>query len=376
MVITELDIGGAEKAFVQIAIGLKNLGWEVEVLSLRNRGPLSEPLKTARIPVDALNCGGFWDFRSIIRLRRHLKQFAPHAILSFLHQANIAGRIAGRIAGVPVIVSGIRVADRRLSLAITERLTAHLADHFVAVSNSVAETHRKYCGIAFNRMSVILNGVDVDSIRMTPATSRDSLGLSSDDTVLLFAGRLTAQKAPLDLLRAYSELSTETRKNVKLLFVGEGPLRSALENLIHREQLSDCVRLLGWRADAVGIMKAADLLVLPSHWEGLPNVLLEARAAGLPVIAASADGVREAMSGLDTEACLYPAGDVDCLKKLLEEYLHSPQMAAGQNCDSPQVVPCKEFTWSDAIRQYHQLLTRLCESAIPPANVRKRNSKI
>ena len=105
--ITELDPGGAERALVRIAVGLRELGWEVNVVSLRDAGSLASPLRAADIPVRALECGGFLDIRAVLRLRQVLKEQQTRLLVCFLHQANIVGRIAGRLAGVPVVVSGI-----------------------------------------------------------------------------------------------------------------------------------------------------------------------------------------------------------------------------------------------------------------------------
>ena len=141
MVITELDIGGAEKAFVRLAHGLAFSGWSVRVICLRGPGPLGQELQDREIPVEYLNCRGFADVRAPFRLATSLRKQRPDIVLSFLHQANVASRIACRLAGVAVQVSGIRVADRRLFVMLTERLTAHWTTHCVAVSEHVATAH-------------------------------------------------------------------------------------------------------------------------------------------------------------------------------------------------------------------------------------------
>ena len=126
MAITELDVGGAERAFVQIAIGLKSRGWDVNVISLRDAGPLAETLRQAGIQVDALHCGGPADFRAIGRMKHALQKNLPAVLLTFLHQANMVGRIAAKRANVKNVICGVRVADRRWSVRIPEMLTKHL----------------------------------------------------------------------------------------------------------------------------------------------------------------------------------------------------------------------------------------------------------
>lgn len=369
MAITELDAGGAEKAFVRIACGLHDRGWNVQVVSLRDRGPLAKQLDQSGIPVHALGCGSFADLRGIFRLSRLLRGANADVLLTFLHQANIFGRIAGRRAGISTIVSGIRVADRRRVVAITERLTRCCVDHYVAVSQSVARLHATLCGIPAERMSVILNGVDLPSLYSVPPTSRAALGLRDNERVLLFAGRLSAQKAPMDLLNAFSTLNPELRATCRLLFVGEGPLHVPLEKEIKSLQLHEQVRLLGWRSDVIGIMKIADLLVLPSHWEGLPNVVLEATALGLPVIGSDVDGIRDLLADTCTPPQsanrLFPAGDIQALSQLLEEFM-SHSVRRSETPESSQTLFAKAFTWESIVDSYAVLLDNL---------VRRRNSR-
>ena len=175
MAITELDVGGAERAFVRIAIGLKSLGWCVRVISLRNAGPLAEPLLQSGISVVPLQCGGAADLRAIRRMKHALLNNPPSVLLTFLHQANIVGRLAAKGAGVRTVVCGVRVADRRWSVRIPEWLTKWHVSQYVAVSRAVAKVHRDWCGIAPNRFETIYNGVDLGKIDAAVAVLRSKL---------------------------------------------------------------------------------------------------------------------------------------------------------------------------------------------------------
>lgn len=351
LAITELDPGGAEKAFVRIALGLSQRNWTVHVVSLRDRGALAETLAAAGISVTALNCGGAMDLRAITRLSRLLQQQRPDALLTFLHQANLVGRLAGQWAGIPLIVSGVRVADRRTAVSWPERLTKRYVDHYVAVSAAVAATHGELCRIPSETMSVIRNGVDVAAIRQAPPVSRESLGLRQEDQVVLFVGRLTQQKAPGNLLAAFGALPTEIRNRARLVFVGEGPLKQSLAAEIRAAGLEDRVSLSGWRPDVAGIMKSCDVLVLPSLWEGQPNVVAEALAAGLRVIASDVDGVRELLGNSPRNALVIP-GDVPSLTTRLAAFLQRP--AGELQAEALPELP----SWEATTHQYDQLLRR------------------
>lgn len=375
MAITELDVGGAERAFVRIAIGLKSRGWSVRVISLRNAGPLAEPLLQAGISVEALECDGAADVRALHRMKLALRQHPPTVLLTFLHQANIVGRLAAKRAGVRNVVCGVRVADRRWSARIPEWLTQRHVTHYVAVSRSVARIHEELCGIAPERVQTIYNGVDLKSIDAAVAVSRSELQCNEDDRVILCVGRLNPQKAPLDVVNAFDELRRLDplgHAHRKLVFVGDGPLKPALEKLIRKKRLEDQVRLLGWRSDVVSIMKAATVLVLASKWEGLPNVILESQAAGLPVVASAVDGCLEVIDDGQTGR-LFPSGDTRRLAHILQELFESkngsthPQRVtlARLASNARRFADC--FSWEKCVAEYDAMLRKLQSAESVPS---------
>ena len=368
MAITELDVGGAEQAFVKIAIGLQARGWAVNVLSLRDAEPLAEPLRQAGISVEALHCGGPADLRAIGRMKHALLKNPPAVLLTFLHQANIVGRLAAKRAGVKTVICGVRVADRRWSVRIPEAITKHLATHYVAVSRSVAKVHRQLCGIAPRRITTIYNGVDLDAVDAAVALPRPELRCTADDQVILCVGRLTHQKSPLDVVEAFSklrELDPIGHQHRKLVFVGEGPLKLALQTLIQKKQLHEHVHLLGWRSDVASVMKSSTVLVLASRWEGLPNVILEAQAAGLPVGASAVDGCQEVIED-GVNGLLFPAGDTAALASMLRDLLGpgNSSNTAAKRMRSRLLSSAREFvesrfSWEKSVAEYDKLLKKL-----------------
>lgn len=349
--ITELDPGGAEKALVRVAIGLQKLGWHVSVVSLRNAGELARPLQAAGIQVHALSCGGFLDVRAVFRLRRLLAQQKPDVLLCFLHQANIAGRLAGWLAGVRTVVSGIRVADRRSSVIWTDRCSRRLSRHYVAVSRHVAEVHARLCGIPASQMSVIHNGVEIPRSRAQPVRRED------EPFRILFVGRLTAQKRPQDLVAAVSQLPQDKQQRLIVDVLGDGELRATLQQQIADNQLSQVIHLHGYRSDVEDWMTQADLLVLPSAWEGLPNVVLEAMACGLPVIASDVDGVAEVLDD-GSSGWLVPAGDVTALSAAIDRVTDDAELRQVVSARAFEDVQ-QRFCWDKTIRDYDHLLRRL-----------------
>ena len=353
--INELDLGGAEKALVRFAKGLKASGWSVIVVSLRDSGILSQALSDSGIAVLALGAGARHYVRPACRLARLLRQERPAVLVCFLNQANIVGRVAARFAGVPVVVSGVRVADRRKFVCWGERLTWRLCDRHIAVSYSVAELHGKLCGIPRDRFSVIPNGVQI------PERGRPERNPDDEKFRILFVGRLTRQKAPIHLLQALHQLPTELRDRVEMNYVGDGELRDTVIEQSRAMGLDRVVNIRGQQSDVLWWMHSSDLLVLPSEWEGLPNVVLEAMAAGLPVIATRVDGVPELIHDAYT-GWLVNAGDTAALAKKIAEVAQDPANR-DRVARAATLFVRQKFSWDSAIGAFEKLLIQLTDVA-------------
>ena len=353
MVITELDVGGAEKAFVKIAIGLKQMGWQVNAVSLRDAGLLTAELTSAGIPVEALNCGGFLDFRAIFRLRSHLKKSLPTVLLSFLHQANIAGRLAACGLSIPLVVSGVRVADIRPSVKWPERWTRCCVHKFIANSSHAAETHSRLCGIPVADFCAIPNGVDIQGIQQIQPIDRAEIGIDRGDVLFAFIGRLTTQKSPLAFLEAFLRMTREI-PSCSAVLVGDGPMKQELNQFVEHHQLKSRVRMVGFRSDAIAILRAADALILPSVWEGMPNVVMEAMAAGVPVIASGVDGNRELLAGGLAKQTFAP-NDPTALVELMKATVEA-KLAGDATVQELQLSVIKEFTWDRCVSAYDRIL--------------------
>ncbi len=296
--ITELDPGGAERQLVQLVTHLDRTIFEPEVVALSGEGELVVPLRRAGIPVICLNAKRRWDASVIFRLQRHFRRSKPDLVQTFLFHANIAGRFAARMAGVRRVVCGIRVAERQKRWRLyLDRATEWLVDRHVCVSRDVAQFSRTEGRLPAAKLVVIPNAVNVEAITEITPADLSELGFAGDDQLILFVGRLTDQKDPLKLLSAFREIVNDF-PHAKLLFVGCGPLEADLRR--EAAALGERVRFAGQRADVPALMKSASCLALPSRWEGMPNVVLEAMAAGLPVVATAAEGVAELL-GTDGE---------------------------------------------------------------------------
>lgn len=359
--ITELDPGGAERALVQLVRRLDRSRWAPVVYCLAGSAPLAAELRKRGVPVNCLGGGGAGSLLVLPRLASRLRRQRPVLLQTFLYHANIVGRIAARIAGVPRVVAGIRVAEKRSRFRLwLDRATDRLVDRHVCVSEAVARFSIEQGKLPTDKVVVIPNGVDADLFRTASPADLTEFGIPPDSRTVLFVGRLDPQKGPIDLLRAFARLS-QGRDDVHLLMVGEGPLRGEVEASVESRGLSGRVHLAGWRDDVPRLMKAADCLALSSHWEGMPNVVLEAMAAGLPVVATNVDGVAELLDGegkSGERGLLVPAGDHDSLARAIERTLSRSNRVMDMATSAQDHVK-EQLTWEACGVAFERLYAEL-----------------
>ena len=371
--ITDLDAGGAERALVEIVTRLDRTKWEPRVFCLGSPGELCRPLAEAGIEAVCLGARRAWHIRILPRLVRELRYFRPVLLQTWLYHANIAGRIAARMARVPRVVAGIRVAERRGRRRLRiDKATQWIVDHNVCVSQSVAEFSIREGGLKPDKVSVIRNGVDFERFASAQPADLTRFGIPAESRTVVFVGRLDPQKNPLALVTAMERLRLRF-SDVHALVVGEGTLRPELERDVTARGLDEIVHLAGWQSNVPELMRAAYVLAVPSRWEGLANVALEAMAAGLPVVATDVEGVREVVVSGRT-GVIVPAGSVQDLAEGLALLLGPPEMGAAMRRESQRIVR-EGFTWERAASEYEALYGRLLESGSRGAlRTRRRKS--
>jgi len=294
LVTNGLGRGAAEAQLLRLARMLVARGDEVGILSILPAVECSEA-DGLDVPVATLDPGRrARSARAIASGSRILKEWAPDTLISFVYQANVLGRVAGRLAGVPTIVSSIRnehFGGRRRETVL--RCTDGLATVTTTNSTAVARSLIDRRVVPADRLAVVPNGLDTTVYRPDQsrrAAVRATLGLRHDAFLWLSVGRLHDQNDHATLLRALTRL---TLAQPTVAIAGDGPLREPLETLAKQLRVNRSVRFLGLRADVPELLRAADGLVLSSTHEGSPNVILEAMATGVPVVATAVGGVPE-----------------------------------------------------------------------------------
>jgi glycosyltransferase involved in cell wall biosynthesis len=310
--ITDLDPGGAERQLVELATRLDRGKFDPVVYCLgprpaSNPRSLADELEAAGVRVLCFQARRSWQFFSVMRrLRRQMAADAPEIVQTFLFHANLLGTLAARRAGVPHVVTGIRVAERRARWHVTlARWTDRWVERHVCVSGSVRDFCRQ-AGLSEPKLVVIRNGVDVARLAGAQPRLLSELGIPAGRQVITHIGRLDAQKGVGWLLEQMPKIFA-ARPQAELLLVGSGSEQPNLARLAARLGLTGRIHFVGFRSDIPEILAASDLCVLASRWEGLPNSLLEAMAAGKPVVATWVEGVEEALGPGAVDQMALPA---------------------------------------------------------------------
>lgn len=294
--ITSLDRGGAETQLVRLALALHRRGRKVGILTMLPSSAFVEDLQAAGIPlVECLLPSRKQPWRMIPKVVRQLRAWRPPVLVTFNFPADVMGRIAGKLAGIPAIVGSLRTAFvknrlRRLFYRFTEPLISlTVSNSQAAIDYMVADrllTPRKTC--------VIPNGMLASSYpaAVSRETVREELGAAPGAFLWLAVGNLRPAKDYPTLLEAASRCAA-AHPAFQLCVVGGGEDLEALLANVEARGLRERVQFLGQRADVPRLLAAADAFVLSSAWEGLPNTVMEAMALALPVVATRVGGVSE-----------------------------------------------------------------------------------
>lgn len=359
--ITELEAGGAERCLAELAARIDRTRFAPSVYCLAphpgQRPNVVHVLEAAGVSVHYLRVTRFWQVpRAIRELSRLWRNKRPQIVQSFLIHANLVSRFAARRAGVPHLVNGVRVAERRPGwLPRLDRWTANACERHVCVSESVAAFTQQALGVPRERLVVIPNGLDLAAFDQAALAGGD-FPLRRDRRHLLYVGRLDPQKNVEWLVEQAPQWLAELPGH-DLVLVGDGPLRAKLEQRIRQLGLDGRVICLGWRSDVPSLLKASELLLLPSSWEGMPNAVLEAMAARKAVVASDVEGVRELLGDRADEQ-IAPRQDASQFRQRLVHFANNEPLRAELGQQNRARVE-QQFTIDCAVKSYEQLYLSL-----------------
>ncbi len=316
-----LRTGGAERQTSILLPGLRERGVDARIVALGQGGELVAPLRAAGVPVEVLGMRNRFDLRALARspLIRH---FRPDVVLS----RGVSGLYVGHAVSLRGDAAHIFNDHRGVGVDFSPRrwlMVGVLARRLRAVIVVSADQADRWLrmGCRAERLVVIANGVPTEPIAASRAEIREELDVPRDAVMALMVANLRPLKRVPDFIRAVNG-ARETCPELVGVLAGDGPDRPLIEQLAGADH---AVRVLGYRDDVPRLLAAADLLVLTSEKEALPMAVLEAMAAGLPVLATRVGGIPTVVSEGET-GVLVRAGDVPALRAGLVLLAEDPEL--------------------------------------------------
>ncbi len=360
-VIPWLGMGGAERLVVNLSEALSENGIEVSVCSLYpgSGSVLEKMVEETGIPIYYLNKHKGFDPRMIFELHSLFARLKPDVVHTHLSVLRYS-LLPAFLCGIPLRVHTVHnVAERETDSP--GKIIRHLAFRLgkvipVGVSGKVSETVKELYGI---NAEVIYNGIPVKRFRKIDNRHlrwKIYENVKDSDVVFIHIARFGAQKNHRLLISAFRR-ALRRKRNLKLLLVGDGELRNEMENIVKAENLERDVFFLGLRKDVPELLSVSDVFVLSSDWEGLPMTVLEAMAAGKPVISTSVGGVPELVKNNST-GILVPPGNETLLCEAMIRLADAPDLREKMGKNGQNLV--SDFFDIDlSAKKYKELYLRM-----------------
>jgi len=335
LVIGQLKLGGAEVQLVRLARRLRGFAIHVEVAIFHpgqehDPEPDLEPdLVDVGIRVHHVRRTSKVGLEAVFDLKRILREGRHDVVHSFLWPANWRARIAGRLAGTPVVISSPRSVETHLKLhhIIVDRVLSRWTDAIVVNAAAIRDFLIKREGLPEALFHVIYNGLDEAIFSQFPdrAEARARLGLAARSPMVLIVGNLQPEKNHRDFVKMAARVRTHLPET-RFFMVGDGECRAALQILARELCVEDSIHWEGRTRNVLPYLAASDVVVNVSLREGCSNAILEAMAARKPVVAYAVGGNKELVDDGRTGRLL-EFGDVPGLAEQVVCYLEDPELA-------------------------------------------------
>ncbi len=326
-VLRSLEFGGAEKMVLELArFQRREQGIDATLVCCAGLGPLEETARSHGLTCVSVAAGGVARGPLPARLLAHFRRERPDVVHTHNFFSHVRGALAARMAGIPVIHTKHGRAVRSFDWSpFLRRRLYRLADRIVVVSNETGESFRRKTGVEAGRIVVIRNGIEFR--RYEGPAREEVLGAFGvrPGAVRIFGSvsRLDPVKDHGTMLRAFAR-AAGGRDDCALLVVGDGPERGSIERLARELEIEKRVLLAGFTNEIPKYLAAMDAFLQPSLAEGLSLTILEAAAAGVPVIATPVGGTPEIVTNGET-GTLVPVANVEALAEAMGSFLADPK---------------------------------------------------
>jgi L-malate glycosyltransferase len=365
--VDSLNVGGTETQAVELVRRLPPAGYEVTLGCLKMEGPLQERLVGSGVEVMEFHPKGGLDTPAGAALLARLSLFLRRGHFDVLHAhdlwSNLLGVTAARLAGVPGIVSSRRgdlagfswyQGSRRVWLRRVQNMGGVVLTNSTAARDALIRED----GFKPDKLRVILNGVDTERFQGKSARSRLFPGVTGK--VIVVVGNMHSDVKGHPWLIAAAPAIVREFPDTRFVFAGDGAARPQFERQVADLKLEANFLFLGLRSDVPDILSSADIGVLPSRSEGMPNAILEYMSAGLPVVASAVGGNRELVEEGVT-GHLVPPEDSEALASTLLGLLRNPGAAARLGQNAREMIE-RKFSFGRLVREVDELYSELLAS--------------
>lgn len=381
--ITRLIIGGAQENTMLTAQLMNHAEpfkgrYQVDVVSGPQTGPegsLIEEVRARNVNLTILpellrEISPLNEFKALAKLRAMMRGKDGKPVYEIVHthssKAGVLGRLAAKWAGVPIIVHTVhgwsfhdKMSPRKKAMyVLLEKMGDAVGDAMIVVSPNDIEKGLAEGISRRDHYTLIRSGIEMERFghpQVSREEMRRQLGIPVDALVVGSVTRLSTQKAPLDLVATFTEIH-KVRPDVYFVVVGDGSLRAEVETALRENGIFERTILTGLRRDVPELLNTFDVFVLTSLWEGLPRVLPQAMATGLPIVCTQADGSAEAVEE-GQNGYLVARGDTAGMAERVVRLLNDPNLRVTMGAEGRRRAP--EFSVRTMVAEIDKLYTRL-----------------
>jgi glycosyltransferase involved in cell wall biosynthesis len=361
---TSMPVGGAETLLVNLVRRMDRRRFAPEIVCLKEKGPLGEEL-AAEMPVHSGLLHSKFDLRVLPRLWNLMRRPRADAVITVgAGDKMFWGRLAAKLAGVPVVASALHSTGWPDGVGRLNRLLTRWTDAFIGVADAHAQHLVEGEGFPAEKIHTIYNGVDCDHFTPQDATAVcQELGITADAPVVGILAALRPEKNHELFLQGARQI-LEKFPAAQFLIIGDGPCRAELEAVAANFGVAHATHFLGSRSDVPVLLAACDVVALTSHNEAAPVSILEALSTGVPVVSANVGSVSETVIP-DETGRLFPPGDADAYAQNVVDLLADSAARRRMGAEGRQQVMAR-WSLQAMVQGYEQLIEGIYSAKSQP----------